>query len=45
MKVSEFEACQANGVNEVVEVKIGYDGIAMANAKSADHRPARPVAP
>ena len=36
MKVSEFEACQANGVNEVVEVKIGYDGIAMANAKSAD---------
>ncbi|WP_295879485.1 PstS family phosphate ABC transporter substrate-binding protein [uncultured Thiohalocapsa sp.] len=36
MKVSEFEQCQANGVDEVVEVKIGYDGIAMANSKDAD---------
>jgi phosphate transport system substrate-binding protein len=35
MKVSEFEMCQENGVDEVVEVKIGYDGIAMANAKEA----------
>ncbi len=35
MKVSEFESCQAGGVSDVVEVKIGYDGIAMANAKSA----------
>ena len=33
MKVSEFEMCQENGVDEVVEVKIGYDGIAMANSK------------
>jgi phosphate transport system substrate-binding protein len=35
MKVSEFETCQANGVDEVIEVKIGYDGIAMANSKQS----------
>jgi phosphate transport system substrate-binding protein len=35
MKSSEFENCQANGVNDVVEVKIGYDGIAIANSKEA----------
>lgn len=34
MKLSEYEQCQANGVKEVTEVKIGYDGIAVANAKS-----------
>ena len=36
MKKSEFEKCQANGVKEVVEIKVGYDGIVMANAKSAE---------
>jgi phosphate transport system substrate-binding protein len=35
IKQSEFEACQKNGVKEVVEVKIGYDGIAIANSKKA----------
>jgi phosphate transport system substrate-binding protein len=35
MKVSEFEKCQGNGVEDITEVVIGYDGIAMANAKSA----------
>ena len=35
IKVSEFEKCQANGVADVVEVKIGYDGIAIANSKEA----------
>lgn len=35
IKKSEFETCQKNGVTSVVEVKIGYDGIAIANAKSA----------
>lgn len=35
MKPSELEMCQANGVVDVVEVKIGYDGIVIANAKSA----------
>jgi phosphate transport system substrate-binding protein len=35
IKASEFEACQKNGVTDVVEVKIGYDGIVVANAKKA----------
>lgn len=35
IKKSEFETCQSNGVQDVVEVKIGYDGIVVANAKSA----------
>lgn len=35
IKASEFEQCQANGVKEIVEVLIGYDGIVMANAKGA----------
>jgi phosphate transport system substrate-binding protein len=33
MKKSEFEACQAGGVNSIVEVRIGFDGIVLANAK------------
>ena len=33
MKPSEFDKCQESGVKEVVEVKIGYDGIAIANSK------------
>jgi phosphate transport system substrate-binding protein len=36
MKVSEFEQCQENGVAEITEVKIGFDGIALANSKEAD---------
>ncbi len=35
IKKSEYDACHANGVNEIVEVKIGYDGIALANSKKA----------
>ena len=35
IKKSEFKKCQKNGVNEIVEVKIGYDGIAIANSKKA----------
>lgn len=35
IKASEFEACQKNGVNDIVEVLIGYDGIVLANAKTA----------
>ncbi len=35
IKASEFETCQKNGVTDIVEVKIGYDGIAVANAKKA----------
>lgn len=35
MKASEFETCQSNGVTDVTEVVVGFDGIVMANAKSA----------
>ncbi len=35
MKASEFELCQKNGVTEIVEVLIGYDGIVVANSNSA----------
>ena len=35
MKASEFQNCQQNGVEEITEVKIGYDGIAIANSKEA----------
>ena len=35
MKESEFEQCAQNGVKEIVEVKIGYDGIVIANSKNA----------
>jgi len=34
IKQSELEMCNENGV-EVVEIKIGYDGIVLANAKGA----------
>jgi len=35
IKSSEFENCQKNGVKEIVEVLIGYDGIVLANAKGS----------
>jgi len=35
IKSSEYEKCQANGVTDIVEVLIGYDGIVLANAKGA----------
>ena len=35
IKKSEFDMCQKNGVAELVEVKIGYDGIAIANSRTA----------
>jgi phosphate transport system substrate-binding protein len=35
IKQSEYETCVQNGVKEIVEVKIGYDGIVMANSKKA----------
>ncbi len=34
-KKSEFDKCAANGVEGVIEVKIGFDGIVMANAIDA----------
>lgn len=35
VKPSEIELCRKGGVTEIVEVKIGYDGIVLANAKGA----------
>jgi phosphate transport system substrate-binding protein len=35
MKKAEMEICQKNGVNEIVEFKVGYDGLTIAMAKSA----------
>jgi phosphate transport system substrate-binding protein len=33
IKKGEFEDCQKNGVKEIIEVKVGFDGIVLANAK------------
>jgi phosphate transport system substrate-binding protein len=35
MKKSEYEFCQENGVKDIIEVLIGYDGIVVANSKAA----------
>ena len=35
MKASEFEMCQQNGVTDIVEVKVGFDGIVVGNAKGS----------
>ena len=37
MKASEFEKCQENGVKSITEVKIGYDGIVIAESKSGEN--------
>ena len=36
IKASEVEMCGKHGVNEIVEVRIGYDGIVLAAARNAD---------
>ncbi len=36
IKKSEFDQCQDNGVTEILEVLIGYDGIAVANSNESD---------
>ena len=35
IKASEVNMCAENGVADIVEVKIGYDGIVIANSKKA----------
>lgn len=37
IKKSEMEACAKNGVADVVEMKVGYDGIVLASSKKAKH--------
>lgn len=34
MKASEFDACREKGVKEITEVKIGFDGIVLAESKA-----------
>ena len=36
IKESELENCRQNGVSEIVEVKIGYDGIVLANSRKTE---------
>jgi len=36
VKASELEMCAENGVTDVIEVKLGYDGIVMANSVTAE---------
>jgi len=36
IKQKEIDLCASNGVNDIVEVLIGYDGIALANSKKAE---------
>ncbi|WP_434360490.1 substrate-binding domain-containing protein [Parasalinivibrio latis] len=36
IKSSEIELCAKNGVKDIVEIKIGYDGIAFANSKKSE---------
>ena len=35
IKASEVAKCAKNGIKEIIEVKIGYDGIAIANSKKS----------
>ena len=35
IKKSEVERCAGNGVDDVVEVKVGYDGIVFASSRQA----------
>lgn len=36
MKKSEFELCARNGVTQIVEIKIGFDGIVIATARTGN---------
>ncbi|MFM9846880.1 MAG: substrate-binding domain-containing protein [Hyphomicrobiaceae bacterium] len=34
MKKGEFEACQKNGVKDIIEINIGFDGLTLAQSKA-----------
>ena len=36
IKSSEVKKCAKNGIKDIVEVKIGYDGIVLANSKKSE---------
>ena len=35
IKKSEFDDCQKNGVTDIVEIKVGFDGLSLAQSKDA----------
>ena len=35
IKKSEFEDCAKNGVTEIIEIKVGFDGLSVAQSKDA----------
>lgn len=35
IKISEVETCAANGVTSITEVRVGFDGIVVANSRAA----------
>ena len=37
MKKSEFDTCQKNGVTSITEVKVGFDGIVLANSNDGPY--------
>ncbi len=36
IKASEVELCGTNGVTEIVEIRVGFDGIVLANSKKTE---------
>lgn len=36
MKKSEFELCQKNGVTDITEIQVGFDGLSIANSKKGE---------
>ncbi len=36
IKASEVARCAQNNINDIVEVKVGYDGIVLANSRKSD---------
>jgi len=37
IKDSEVKLCEANGIKNITEIKLGYDGIVLANSTKAPH--------
>jgi phosphate transport system substrate-binding protein len=39
MNANEYATCQKNGVKDIVEVKVGYDGLVIAQSKAGPQMP------
>jgi phosphate transport system substrate-binding protein len=35
MKIGEFESCQKNGVKDIIELMVGYDGLTLSHSKKS----------